>query len=107
MTSMALRQRSPGSDCEYATLLRHAFRMANETEPISRNHATCHQGETFDVAAALQAAHIMASGENTDRVLTNLMRSFASRRGPRALSCSYWKGTRFGSRPVRRSKAEV
>jgi predicted ATPase/class 3 adenylate cyclase len=60
-------------DREYAALLP---RSANTSDGAARPASGVlirDQGETFDIAAALQASRIIASGENTHRVLTHLM----------------------------------
>ena len=56
-------------DREYTGLLPAADNVSKEADgrPVS------HQGESFDLAAALQASRIIASGESPDRVLTHLM----------------------------------
>ena len=56
-------------DRDYANLIQAAVSVANDEGPPSRRH----QSESFDIAAALQASRLIASGENTDRVLTHLM----------------------------------
>lgn len=60
-------------DSEYAYLLPAAVSAPNEATRSSESYSIRHHGEGFDVAAALQASRIIASGENTDRVLTHLM----------------------------------
>jgi hypothetical protein len=60
-------------DREYATLLSTAASTSSGTAPTDVAGPISHQGERFDIAAALQASHIIASGENPERVLTHLM----------------------------------
>ena len=60
-------------DRDYANLLPAALSASNEATNASRIRSILHQGESFDIAAALQASRIIASGEDTDRVLTHLM----------------------------------
>ena len=72
-TSGAPRPRSLRLDRDYANLLPAALSASNEATNASRIRSILHQGESFDVAAALQASRIIASGEDTDRVLTHLM----------------------------------
>ena len=50
-------------DREYANLLPAALSASNEATNASRIRSILHQGESFDVAAALQASRIIASGE--------------------------------------------
>jgi len=59
-------------DREYAGLLPAADGKPNGTAAATARPIS-HQGERFDIAAALQASHIIASGENPERVLTHLM----------------------------------
>jgi predicted ATPase/class 3 adenylate cyclase len=59
---------------EYATLLPLATSTSDGATTHTPNSRLIRsQGESFDIAAALQASRIIASGENTDRVLTHLM----------------------------------
>ena len=60
-------------DRDYAYLLPAAVSASNEATHTSQSRSIRHKGESFDVAAALQASRIIASGENTDRILTHLM----------------------------------
>ena len=60
-------------DREYAGLLAAAASTSNGTVPTAGARPISHQGERFDIAAALQASHIIASGENPELVLTHLM----------------------------------
>ena len=60
-------------DREYAILLPAAAIASSEAAPAPASRLISHQGESFDIAAALQASRIIASGENTDLVLTHLM----------------------------------
>ena len=57
-------------DREYATLLRAAASTASAAArklAAPRQHPSVRQGESFDIAAALHASRIIASGENTER----------------------------------------
>ncbi len=60
-------------DRDYANLIQAAVSVANDEGSPSRSRSARHQSESFDIAAALQASRLIASGENTDRVLTHLM----------------------------------
>ena len=60
-------------DREYATLLPAAASTSKWDRAHSGARPISHQGESFDIAAALQASRIIASGENPERVLTHLM----------------------------------
>ena len=91
-------------DREYATLLPAAASASNGTTPTTARPIS-HQGESFDIAAALQASRIIASGENTDRVLTHLMQVIRVQPGQRPLSCWRWKAASFASKPALRPTA--
>ena len=62
---------------EYAEVLLNASlpvaRATNGTTPPTEIRSTRRQGSSFDIAAALHASRIMASGETTESVLTHLM----------------------------------
>jgi predicted ATPase/class 3 adenylate cyclase len=59
---------------KYATILPAAANMSGGTTSHPPDNRLIHsQGETFGIAAALQASHIIASGEDDDRALTHLM----------------------------------
>jgi len=60
-------------DREYAALFPASAGASSTTEGALASRADRHLGESFDVAAALQASRIIASGENTEGVLTHLM----------------------------------
>ena len=65
------------------------------------------QGEGFDIAAALHASRIIASGETTEGVLTHLMQVIRVQAGAEAAHLLVWKAACFGLRPVRRPRAAV
>jgi class 3 adenylate cyclase/GAF domain-containing protein len=59
-------------DGEYAGLLPVAV-SSSAAAATSVSVPASHQGESFDLAAALQASRLLASGESTGRMLTHLM----------------------------------
>jgi predicted ATPase/class 3 adenylate cyclase len=58
-------------DRTYADLLPAVASSSGSAAPESK--PATHQGESFDLAAALHASQIIASGASSDRVLTHLM----------------------------------
>ena len=79
MIGGAPRPRSLGSIASTQTSFRRPLsRPLRRPQTRSRRantaiHSSRHPGESFDIAAALHASRIIASGENTEGVLTHLM----------------------------------
>jgi class 3 adenylate cyclase len=80
-------------DRDYADLL--PAPVSSSREPVSASRTAAHQGERFDIAAALQASRIISSGENTERVLTHLMQLIRIQAGAESAQLLIWEGGRL------------